>query len=75
MTSGPAAGLPPPTAVPWIRGRLSGDEPAGWSRYDTPGSTVYISDNDEIAFAEVLSGYTLKLGTKHPMQKEPTSWG
>lgn len=50
--------------------RLSGDDPAGWSRYDTPGSTVYISDNDEIAFAEVLSGYALKLGTKHPMQKD-----
>lgn len=55
--------------------RLSGDDPAGWSRYDTPGSTVYISDTDEIAFAEVLSGYALKLGTKHPMQKDADFMG
>ncbi|KIC68747.1 hypothetical protein RM50_04475 [Pseudarthrobacter phenanthrenivorans] len=57
------------------RERLSGDDPAGWSRYDTPGSTVYISDTDEIAFAEVLAGYALKLGTKHPMQKDADFMG
>lgn len=57
------------------RERLAGDDPAGWSRYDTPGSTVYISDTDEIAFAEVLSGYALKLGMKHPMQKDADFMG
>lgn len=57
------------------RERLAGDDPAGWSRYDTPGSTVYISDNDEIALAEVLSGYALKLGMKHPMQKDADFMG
>ena len=50
--------------------RLVGDDPAEWSRYDTRGSTVYISDTEEIAFAEVLSGYALKLGARHPMQKD-----
>ncbi|UYY83675.1 hypothetical protein OIT41_20640 (plasmid) [Arthrobacter sp. YA7-1] len=55
--------------------RLSGDDPAGWNRYDTPGSTVYLSDTDEIAFAEVLSGYALKLGSNHPMQKDADFMG
>lgn len=55
--------------------RLNGDDPAGWSRYDTTGSTVYISDTDEIAFAEVLAGYALKLGSKHPMQKDADFMG
>lgn len=55
--------------------RLNGDDPEGWSRYDTPGSTIYISDSDEIAFAEVLSGYALKLGAKHPMQKDADFMG
>lgn len=50
--------------------RLAGDDPAGWSRYDTPGSTVYISADEEIAFAEVLSSYALTLGAKHPLQKD-----
>lgn len=55
--------------------RLAGDDPAGWSRYDTPGSTVYISTDQELAFAEVLSGYALTLGAIHPLQKDADFMG
>lgn len=58
---------------PWQR--LAGEDPAEWNRYDTPGSTVYLSENDEIAFAEVLSSYALKLGMKHPLQKDADFMG
>ena len=55
--------------------RLAGSDPADWNRYDTLGSTVYISDTDEIAFAEVLSSYALTLGAKHPLQKDADFMG
>lgn len=55
--------------------RLAGDDPTGWSRYDTPGSTVHISTDQEIAFAEVLSGYALTLGAVHPLQKDADFMG
>ncbi|WP_211878254.1 hypothetical protein [Pseudarthrobacter albicanus] len=55
--------------------RLAGDDPADWNRYDTPGSTLYISADEEIAFAEVLSGYALTLGAKHPLQKDADFMG
>lgn len=63
----------PGTLDPWQR--LAGEDPADWNRYDTPGSTVYLSENDEIAFAEVLSSYALKLGMKHPLQKDADFMG
>lgn len=53
---------------PWQR--LAGEDRDDWNRYDTPGSTVYLSDTDEIAFAEVLSSYALTLGQEHPLQKD-----
>jgi hypothetical protein len=51
--------------------RLVGEDPAGWNRYDTPGSTIHISDTDEIASAPTPS----KLGSKHPMQKDADFMG
>ncbi|MCW2131349.1 hypothetical protein [Arthrobacter sp. VKM Ac-2550] len=50
--------------------RLAGDDPASWNRYDTPGSTIYLADTEEIAFAEMLSSFALKLGEVHPLQKD-----
>lgn len=50
--------------------RLSGEDPGEWNRFDTPGSTIYLADSEEIAFAEMLSTYALKLGQKHPLQKD-----
>lgn len=55
--------------------RLAGEDPVDWNRYDTPGSTVYLADNPEIAFSEILSSYALKLGQDHPMQKDADFMG
>lgn len=57
------------------RQRIAGEDSQYWNRYGTPGSTVYLSENDEIAFAEVLSSYSLKLGMKHPLQKDADFMG
>jgi hypothetical protein len=55
--------------------RLAGDDPGLWNRYDTPGSTVYLADTEEIAFAEMLSSFALKLGQTHPLQKDADFFG
>lgn len=57
------------------RQRVSGEDPDGWNRYDTPGSTIYISDTRETAFAELLSSYAFKLGEHHPLQKDADFMG
>lgn len=55
--------------------RVAGDDPVGWNRYDTPGSTVYLADTPEIAYSEVLSPFALKLGQVHPLQKDADFFG
>lgn len=50
--------------------RLAGEDPGQWNRWDTPGSTVYLAETEEIAFAEMLSTFALRLGDRHPLQKD-----
>ncbi|MHC6222063.1 hypothetical protein [Arthrobacter sp. MMS24-S77] len=48
---------------------------SAWSRFDTLGSTVYLAEKRECAFAELLARFKAKLGQVHPLEKDARSLG
>lgn len=52
-----------------------GSAQSGWSRFDTLGSTLYVAETEEIAFAELLAPYARILGGKDPLAKDAAALG
>jgi hypothetical protein len=58
------------------RPRGSGEDPAGWSRYDTVGRTIYASADRLTAYLELLSPYRSEIdGTRRALQKDADFMG
>ncbi len=55
--------------------RSSGQARASWSRFDTPGRTVYVSSTIECSLAEVLAYYRRKLGSRDSLEKDAAALG
>ena len=46
-----------------------------WSRYDTVGTTIYLADTEEVAFAEMLAPYARRLGARDALSKDARALG
>lgn len=46
-----------------------------WSRYDVPGTTIYLAETEQIAFAEMLAPYARLLGSNDSLRKDAHSLG
>jgi hypothetical protein len=61
-----------PTSAPE---RATSDNPSLWSRYDSPGRTLYVAGDQETAYAEVLSPFKRQLGSTDPLQADAEALG
>lgn len=55
--------------------RENGTDRLLWNRYDTVGTTLYLAETAECAFAECLAPFKRAIGTADPLQKDADALG
>jgi len=66
----------PPAPVPRELESDGAHDPAGWSRFDTVGRTLYSTDDRLTSFMELLAPYRTEInGARRALQKDADAMG